>query len=233
MAIFTGLSNTISLPILPLVIITPIPSEQSSPCPHRPQLDLCSLEGDSTRALLVEEGMRPCLADDPVLEFQLFERAIGFFATVDLELLTAVETAAAKGSGVGRLNYDLLLAEVEPGRLCPEYCYGRVSRLLRRKLASKGQQLPFAMLARLESMLREGLEKSEKRMQFWLENPFQRLLVHALAQYYGLCSRSEEKYEESQSEMWRRVTTVQLPRRHCGRLPALQLSQYLQQRWRH
>lgn len=231
MAIFTGPSSTISLPILPLVIVTTIPSEQSSPCPRRPQLSLCSLEGDSNRALLVE-GMRPCLADDPVLEFQLFERAIGFFATVDLELLTAVETAAAKGSGVGRLNYDLLLAEVEPGRLCPEYCYGRVSRLLRRKLARKGQQLPFAMLARLEGMLREGLEKHEKRMQLLLETPFQRLLVHAVAQYYGLCSRSEEAYGESQSEMGRRVTTVQLPRRHCGRLPALPLSQYLQQRWR-
>lgn len=140
-------------------------------------------------------------------------------------------------AGFGLSDYNLLLVEVEPGRLCPNYCYGRVSRSLRRVLSKRGRRLPLCFLERLETELKRGLRNEEDSMQFLLENPFQRLLVHALAQYYGLSSRSEDEYEHECGEngdsgcgRWRRVTSVWLPRNHCGRLPAISLARHLQQR---
>lgn len=113
------------------------------------------------------------------------------------------------------MMYDSLLSEVEPGRLRVEYCYGRVSRYSRRAL--RRMMVPEGVILELESIVEKTSGKIGNELTVKIGNPAHRLALHAICQYYAIKSVSSTVDGQ-------RITTVRVPKSHCGRLPAVRFA---------
>lgn len=98
--------------------------------------------------------------------------------------------STAHGAQLRRPRFEASL----PAVTCYEH---RVPWKMRRALRAKGERLPLNLLCHYETLLRstvalEGgrVGQQQSPLQLSVSNSFHRLLIHAMARYYGLISRT-------------------------------------------
>lgn len=146
--------------------------------------------------------------------------SIGFFSTIDLEDFEEDDFDLFAHERVPSSLYEEILAEIEPGFLCAEYCFSRVSRPLRRRIM-KRTSLPLGDLEAIEMALRQEIVLKTASFVMQIDNAFVRLLLHALCAYYGLRSYSLS------GEDGQRSTIIKLPRNFDGRLPIVPFYRFI------
>lgn len=103
------------------------------------------------------------------------------------------------GTHYAACSFTRQLEWLEPGILSATSCYeSRIPWKVRRTLKVVRERLPLSLLTHYESLLRTKVlvagEKGRPSLQLSISNSFHRMLLHAMACYYGLSSHTQETH---------------------------------------
>lgn len=164
--VFAKLSGAVSLPVLPLIVVAPVPSRRSSPYPRHPRLSLYSLRKSSAQTLLMRRKVQPYLTSSPILRFRLFRETVKFFTAISLRLLATIRATTTGNDKIKELGCSLLLTRMRPNHLYPRCYCNHMSQLLQQGLTDGKRRLPFTVLTHLRDVLQRKLRGDRGEVRF-------------------------------------------------------------------